>query len=240
MTDDKPPVTLTPEARMAYVAVFEAITDGRNRDAAMALRGLDDARLEELAVICGDVRTMAEAMLSVNRGSLGTPAARRIRARADKDAVAEALRRAAVSEEAPDGNVLDEIDEAVAGVTDAHIEGRLRETLRRAGYAASPEAVRDFTAACERVDSDPRERQRIQDIADLTEAGDLIYGQALAALRRGDRDAALPLLRWSDGAGIGESDRLLAVLESVDRAVTPEHVAARFRELLDDAGGEAG
>lgn len=199
MTDDKPPVT--PEARLAYVAAFEAITDGRNRDAAFALRGLGDAQIEELAVICGDVRTMAESLRRINRGSLGTPAARRIRARADKGAVAEALRRAAVNEE---------------------------------------EAVRDFTAACEQVDSDPRERQRIQDIADLTEAGDLIYGQALAALRRGDRDAALPLLRWSDGAGIGESGWLLAVLESVDRTVTPEHVAVRFRELLDDLGGEAG
>jgi hypothetical protein len=60
MSEDKPE-TLTPDARTAYVAAFEAITDGRNRDAAMALRGLDDAQLTELAVICGDVRTMAEA-----------------------------------------------------------------------------------------------------------------------------------------------------------------------------------
>ena len=102
MTKDKPPVTLTPEARLAYVAVFEAITDGRNQDAAMALRGLDDAQLTELAVICGDVRVMAEAALRINAGSLGTPAARRIRARADKAAVTEALRRAAENEEAPE------------------------------------------------------------------------------------------------------------------------------------------
>src|SRR5580765_4708399 len=113
MGTDEKPGTLTPAARLAYVAAFEAITDGRNRDAAMALRGLDDAQLEELAVICGDVRTMAEAALRVNAGSLGTPAARRIRARADRKAVAEALRRAGTREPAELLGRLEDVDRAV-------------------------------------------------------------------------------------------------------------------------------
>lgn len=101
----RPPGTLTPAARLAYAAAFEAIADGRNRDAAMALRGLDDAQLEELAVICGDVRVMAEA---------------------------EQRRR----DDPPKRDVLDEIDEAVARITDAEIGDRLRELLGRAGYRA--------------------------------------------------------------------------------------------------------
>jgi hypothetical protein len=61
-----------------------------------------------------------------------------------------------------------------------------------------------------RVDADPREARRIADITDLIEAEDIIYGQAVAATSRGDRDTAVKLLRWCAREGIGESPRMLA------------------------------
>jgi hypothetical protein len=75
-----------------------------------------------------------------------------------------------------------------------------------------PAVVATFqsTPAASRVDSDPRERQRIADIAALAVAEDIIYEQAVAAVARGDKDAALKLLRWCAPLGIGESPRLLA------------------------------
>ena len=87
---------------------------------------------------------------------------------------------------------------------------------------ADEQAIRDFNEACKRVDTDPRERQRIRDIADLVDADDLIYGQALAAIDRGDHDAAVPLLRRCAAAGIGESAWLLATV--LDELGEPEAV----------------
>lgn len=84
-----------------------------------------------------------------------------------------------------------------------------------AGLAASERAVpaseQGFAAACERADSDLREQRRIRDITDLIEAEDVIYAQAIAALDRGDHAAAVPLLRRSADAGIGDSAWFLAV-----------------------------
>jgi len=40
--------------------------------------------------------------------------------------------------EFPTRDPLDDIDETVARITDEHIEGRLRETLRRAGRSPAP------------------------------------------------------------------------------------------------------
>lgn len=127
-------------APAAFAAVFTAIADGFNRDAAQALRELDAGQLAELIVICGDVATMTAA-----------------------------------------------------------------EQRARGGQAEG------FAAACARADADPRERQRVRDIADLIEAEDIIYGEAVAATGRGDRGSALKLLRWCARTGIGESAWLLAV-----------------------------
>lgn len=63
-----------------------------------------------------------------------------------------------------------------------------------------------------RVDSDPRERQRISDIADLLDAEETLYTEAGAALARGDQHTALPLLRQCAEAGTGEARWLLAQL----------------------------
>jgi tetratricopeptide (TPR) repeat protein len=79
-------------------------------------------------------------------------------------------------------------------------------------------AALDFAEACRRADDDPREGQRIRDIADLIDAEDAIYAQALAAVGRDDLDAAEPLLRMSAEAGIGDAAWLLAgVLEKRGR-----------------------
>jgi CBS domain-containing protein len=74
------------------------------------------------------------------------------------------------------------------------------------------EAVRAFTEACRRVDNDPRERQRISDIADLLDAEETFYAEARAALDRGDQHTALPLLRQCAEASTGEARWLLAQL----------------------------
>ena len=76
--------------------------------------------------------------------------------------------------------------------------------------ATRDQASEEFAAACRRVDKDPRERQRIADIANLIDTEDAIYTQALSALGRGERDTALPLLQQAADAGIGEAAWLLA------------------------------
>lgn len=82
---------------------------------------------------------------------------------------------------------------------------------------ASEQAIRNFTEACARVDSDPREQQRVRDIADLAETEDLLYDQAVAAAEAGDHERALPLLRRCAEAGVGEADWYLAtVLDALE------------------------
>jgi CBS domain-containing protein len=95
----------------------------------------------------------------------------------------------------------------------------LIDQLAESDHARPDEqAIRDFSEACKRVDTDPRERQRIRGIAGLVDDDDLIYGEALAAVDRGDRDAAVRLLRRCADAGIGESAWLLAtVLEDLGK-----------------------
>jgi len=77
---------------------------------------------------------------------------------------------------------------------------------------ASGEAILAFTEACRQADNDPRERQRIGDIADLLEAEETLYAQARAAADRGDTNTAVPLLRQCAEAGTGEAAWLLAQL----------------------------
>jgi hypothetical protein len=76
--------------------------------------------------------------------------------------------------------------------------------------ATRDQASEQFAGACRRVDKDPRERQRIADIANLIDTEDAIYTQALSALGRGEQDTALPLLQQAAEAGIGEAAWLLA------------------------------
>jgi hypothetical protein len=69
-----------------------------------------------------------------------------------------------------------------------------------------------FIAASRRVDSDPKEQQRIRDLADSLEAEDAAYQRALTALDEGNIATAEPLLSRAASLGIGEASELLAVL----------------------------
>lgn len=80
-----------------------------------------------------------------------------------------------------------------------------------------PEVIREqlreeFVRTCHRVDHDPRDQQRIDDIADLLDDEENLYEQACAAAGSGDADTAVPLLRRCAEAGIGEAAWLLAQL----------------------------
>ena len=48
---------------------------------------------------------------------------------------------------------------------------------------ADERAVQDFAEACRRVDTDPREKQRIRDIIDLVDAEDALYGSGRGRAR---------------------------------------------------------
>jgi tetratricopeptide (TPR) repeat protein len=72
--------------------------------------------------------------------------------------------------------------------------------------------LKAFADACRRFDHDARERQRIRGLADLIDAEDARYEEAMMALERGDTAAAEGLLRRAANAGIGEADYLLARL----------------------------
>jgi tetratricopeptide (TPR) repeat protein len=95
-----------------------------------------------------------------------------------------------------------------------NIEGLLR--AGRAGLdvvdSGMAGALKAFADACRRFDLDRRERQRIRGLAELIDAEDARYEQALIALKNGDNADAEALLRRAANAGIGEADFLLAGL----------------------------
>ena len=88
----------------------------------------------------------------------------------------------------------------------------LAKTLTDVPEGAGEELHEEFIRACRHVDEDPREQQRIDDIADLLDAEETLYAQAVAAAERGDTDTAVPLLRQCAEAGTGEAAWLLAQL----------------------------
>jgi CBS domain-containing protein len=96
----------------------------------------------------------------------------------------------------------------------------LAKTLNDVPGGTGEELHEEFIRACRRVDEDPREQQRIDDIADLLDAEQTLYAQASVAASRGDTDTAVPLLRQCAEAGTGEAAWLLA-------------------QLLEDAGNTA-
>jgi tetratricopeptide (TPR) repeat protein len=95
-----------------------------------------------------------------------------------------------------------------------NIEGLLR--AGRAGLevvdSGMARALEAFADTCRRFDLDRGERQRIRGLADLIDAEDARYEQALIALEEGDTADAEGLLRRAANAGIGEADYLLAQL----------------------------
>lgn len=102
---------------------------------------------------------------------------------------------------------------------------------------ATGEAARSFTEACRRADHDPREQQRISDIADLLDAEEALYADAIAAIKRGDQHTALPLLRQCAEAGTGEAHWLLGQLFE-DLGHTGEAITW-YQRAADDGDGRA-
>jgi tetratricopeptide (TPR) repeat protein len=104
---------------------------------------------------------------------------------------------------------------------------------------AGEQDVQDFAEACRRVDTDPREKQRIREITDLVDAEVALYGQAVAALGRSDHDTAVTLLRRAAEKSIGDSAWLLAVALD-ERGETAEAITWYRRAAQDgDSRAEA-
>jgi CBS domain-containing protein len=120
------------------------------------------------------------------------------------------------------------------------IEDVLRDlagTLADGPEGTGEELREEFIRACRRVDDDPREQQRIDDIADLLEAEETLCAQARAAAGRGDTDTAVPLLRQCAEAGTGEAAWLLAELLE-DIGDTSEAIVW-YRRARDDGDPRA-
>jgi CBS domain-containing protein len=97
----------------------------------------------------------------------------------------------------------------------------------------------EYLRACRRLDENPAEQQRIDDIADLLDAEEALYSQACAAYDRGDAGTAVPLLRQCAEAGTGEAAWLLAQLLE-ETGNIPEAMAwyQRARDDGDDRADE--
>jgi hypothetical protein len=103
-----------------------------------------------------------------------------------------------------------------------NIEDLLREWFRPSpnGPDGSEEGLREeFIRACRQVDESPAEQQRIDDMADLLDAQEMLYAQARAAHDRGDTDTAVVLLRQCAEADTGEATWLLAQLLEQNGAI---------------------
>ena len=104
---------------------------------------------------------------------------------------------------------------------------------------ADEQDVQDFAEACRRVDTDPREKQRIRGITDLVDAEVALYDQAVAALGCGDHDTAVALLRRAAEQRIGDAAWLLAV-ELDEHGETAEAITWYRRAARDgDSRAEA-
>jgi CBS domain-containing protein len=88
----------------------------------------------------------------------------------------------------------------------------LARTLARVPDSTADEARETYLRACRRLDENPAEQQRIDDIADLLDAEETLHAQARAAADRGDSATSIPLLRKCAEAGTGEAAWLLAQL----------------------------
>ncbi|CAJ63951.1 MULTISPECIES: hypothetical protein [Frankia] len=91
------------------------------------------------------------------------------------------------------------------------VESLLR-TLADPAEPTGGDSGRTFVQIMQGADEDPRERRRIQRLADLLDVEDAVYAQALDHLAAGDDHAAEPLLRLAADAGVGEAEDHLARL----------------------------
>jgi CBS domain-containing protein len=118
----------------------------------------------------------------------------------------------------------------------------LRDMARTLGHvpdSTAAEAREAYLRACRRLDENPAEQQRIDDIAGLLDAEETLYTQARAAADRGDTVTAIPLLRKCAEAGTGEAAWLLAQLleetgDTAEAVIWYQHA----RDDGDDRAGE--
>ena len=111
------------------------------------------------------------------------------------------------------------------------------DALSAPGTASEEELRETFLQACAELDASPAEKQRISDIADLLDAEEDLYQQALAAVDRGERDTAIPLLRRCAEAGTGESAWLLAQL--LEDAGDTQEVMTWYQRARDEGDPRA-
>jgi HD-GYP domain-containing protein (c-di-GMP phosphodiesterase class II) len=92
-------------------------------------------------------------------------------------------------------------------------------------------ALREFTTATRRVDTDPGETERIRALAESVDADIVAYDQGLAALDHGDTDAAETLLLRAVTAELGDADGILAeLLTQAPDSVAPLSLHQRAAE----------
>ncbi|KQC37443.1 CBS domain-containing protein [Frankia sp. ACN1ag] len=116
------------------------------------------------------------------------------------------------------------------------VESLLR-TLADPAEPTGGDSGRTFAEIMQGADEDPRERRRIQRLADLLDVEDALYAQALEHLAAGDDHAAEPLLRLAADAGVGEAEDHLARLLA-DRAA--DAVTAEAGSDTPRPGGTGG
>lgn len=75
--------------------------------------------------------------------------------------------------------------------------------------AEHAQALADYDALCREVDTDPREQQRIRDVAALIDADAALYTDALRAVENNELGTARVLLRRAADLGIGDAAEIL-------------------------------
>ncbi|EIV96331.1 CBS domain-containing protein [Frankia sp. QA3] len=118
------------------------------------------------------------------------------------------------------------------------VESLLR-TLTDPEEPTDGDSGRTFFEIMQGADEDPRERRRIQHLADLLDVEDAIYAQALEHLAAGDDHAAEPLLRIAADAGVGEAEDHLARILA-DRAADAVAPATGTGTGTPQAAGTSG
>ena len=114
----------------------------------------------------------------------------------------------------------------------------LARTLARGLDSTAAEAREAYLRACRRLDENPAEQQRIDDIADLLDAEETLYAQARTAADRGDAATAIPLLRKCAEAGTGEAAWLLAQL--LEEIGSTAEAMIWYQHASDDGDDRAG
>jgi tetratricopeptide (TPR) repeat protein len=114
----------------------------------------------------------------------------------------------------------------------------LTRTLTRVpGAGAAAQAREAYLQACRRLDANPAEQRRIDDIAGQLDAEETLYARARAAADHGDTATAIPMLRQCAEVGTGEAAWLLAQL--LQEAGDTAEAMVWYQRAADDGDGRA-